>query len=189
MFFCPKCNNSFDITNKIDTKQTGGKTSNSLNVDDIIQKALSNTLEKSDVIGISIEQIEEAASFKKLKQKNRENIYNIINDMLPNNSNNDSNIDHHAYFICLNCSYSVEIEPNTLIFSRTSSEVSQSYTTSDVKNMRYSDILPYTRKYICPNKSCVSHTDPTKKEAKFCRKNNSYCIRYICMACDSDFDL
>ena len=79
------------------------------------------------------------------------------------------------------------MKPGTLIFSKYSNDISQSYTSKDSSIMKYSDILPKTRKYKCPNSECESHHDLSKKEATFFRMNNNVQIKYICNACDTSF--
>ena len=86
-------------------------------------------------------------------------------------------------FICSNCGYSKVIDPRTLLFSRTSKNVAESYVANDVVNMAFSDIIFRTRKYICSNDKCESHKDPEKREAIFFRMNNSYKVKYICDTC------
>ena len=92
-----------------------------------------------------------------------------------------------AFFICNNCGFIKRIEPRTLIFSRTSESISQSYDINEYNDMLNSKILPRTRKYVCPNSKCISHNDSYQREAVFFRLNNSYKIKYICNACGTDF--
>ena len=90
--------------------------------------------------------------------------------------------------ICNNCGYMKPIPEGTLIFSKVSTDIAQSYSTSDFKDMVYSDILPRTRKYICPNTKCESHTNPQKKEASFFRMNNTFKVKYVCQTCSTVFN-
>jgi RNase P subunit RPR2 len=92
-----------------------------------------------------------------------------------------------AQFFCKNCNYTQNIINKTLILSKKSKFLSQSFDTSDYGNMVFSDILPITREYTCPNKECPSHTNPIKKKAKFFRKNNSFVLKYICVSCNTKF--
>lgn len=222
MFFCPNCNNAFDITNKknqkIDKKKNekeDGRIDKKKNKNDseehknteialtggyqyetIIKKILDKQeLIFDDIKELKIEELVKHPAYKKLKMKQKEYVYNKIQDILPKNEKKiliDQPIktlstEEMAYFICNNCGYIKQIEPKTQIFSRTSTMISQSYDINEYKDMLYSDILPRTRKYICPNEKCESHKDPTKKEAIFFRLNNSYKIKYICTACKTDF--
>jgi len=194
MFYCPNCNNTFDIRksdSSIKTKknQHGGKN----NYDDIINKLINNKIISiDDIKTIDIKDLFKNDSFKKLNSKQQEFIYNKIQDILPEKkilkqkqiNYLQNNI---AFFVCMNCGFTKTIEPKTLIFSRTSDEISQSYISTDYKNMLNSNILPRTRRYICPNEKCISHTELEKREAIFFRINNTYKIKYICTSCGTDF--
>ena len=57
-----------------------------------------------------------------------------------------------AYFSCNNCGNVEKIEPGTRIYTKTSYDVSQNYTSSNMKLMIHSTILPYTKNYNCVNK-------------------------------------
>lgn len=167
------------------------------NIDDyetIIKKIINNELLSKDmIINISLDELSKSPSFKKLKIKQKEYVYNKIQDLLPVDKKkilSDDNVyqpKDSAYFICNNCGIMKKINEGTLIFSRVSSNIAQSYSTSDYNSMVYSDILPRTRKYICPNDTCDSHTDPIKREAVFFRMNNTFKIKYICTACHTSF--
>jgi hypothetical protein len=200
MYFCPNCNNVFDITKG--ATQNGGSKTNSLigganneDFEKLISKLLKNEdVSENEIINISIDDLIKNQSYKKLKNKQREYIYNKIQDLLPNEKKNvakeeikHSEIQNKAYFICNNCGNRKPIDPGTLIFSKVSSDVAQSYSSSDVLDMKYSDILPRTRKYICPNSKCESHNNPDKREAIFFRMNNAFKIKHICQACNTVF--
>lgn len=193
MYFCPNCNNIFDITRnpqeeKAKTKVGGG----SKDYTTIIEKILRNeeVLEK-DVVNLNLSTLIKETDYKKLKVKEKELVYNKIQELLPPEKKiikdlNDEKSDK-VYFICKNCGFLKPVVDGTLIFSRVSTDISQTYTSTDeasLKAMTNSDILPKTRKYVCTNDKCVSHKDPSKREACFFRMNNSYKVKYICMACN-----
>jgi hypothetical protein len=221
MFFCPNCNNIFDISKT--QIQTGGSLletgsqnlepeEKKLSTEDekltentyqdggdvhasIIKKIIDNTpLTKKEIDSISMSEILKHSMYKKLKSDVKELVYNKIQDLLPlkekkisgemTDKIKDVNI---SYFVCNNCGYSRKIEEGTLMFSLTDDTITQSYMTEHISDMIHSNILPRTRKYICVNKRCKSHTDPTKREAVFFRIQNSYNIRYICTECKTSF--
>ena len=187
MYFCPNCDNVFDIT-KTAKQQSGGKDI----YEDVVDKlSRGEELAEEELKKVNIEDFTKSVFYKKLKPKQKELLYNKLNDLLPDDKKvmpdeKDEKVPK-IFFICSNCGYMKPIEPGTVIFSRVSDDVSQSYSVSDVGPMRHSDILPLTRKYVCPNTGCESHKDPLKREAKFFRKNNSHNIQYICTACDTAF--
>jgi len=187
MFFCPNCSNTFDITNKLKTQQKGGAQPN---IQDIITKALENKLlSDAETENLTLSVLTESDAYNKLKNKDKEYVYNKLIDVIQKNPKHQDIKEHHAYFICTNCGLSEEIKEKTRIFSRSSLEVSKNYATSNIKNMLYSDILPRTRKYTCPNDKCESHKNMDKREAIFFRMNNTYQIKYICVACETSFTL
>ena len=211
MYFCPDCNNVFDITKGIDstpvTAQTGGN-NNFTNENDLImqhggkdntyEEIIKNIINGENIDGkkinnLSMDDLTNSIVYKKLKHKQKESVYNKLQDLLPNEQKKlykeegISKISEKAYFICNNCGNRKPIEKGTLIFSKVSSDIAQSYSSSDVKDMKYSDILPITRKYICPNKNCDSHTNPQKREAVFFRMNNTFKVKHICLTCDATF--
>jgi len=193
MEYCPNCNNIFNITK--DGAQTGGVSSESASTEEekLIAKLLTNKhITEKDLSNISLENLIDTLAYKKLKHKQKELIYNKIQDLLPDDQKKifaekpRQNLEKINY-ICNNCGYRKPIESGTLIFSKVSNDISQSYSPSQVDDMKYSDILRKTRKYICPNDNCESHTNFQKREAAFFRKNNTFKIQYICLACDTIF--
>lgn len=192
MYFCPNCNNVFDITKNphaTEAKESDQKGGERKDYTSIIDKILNKKeVTKSDIEKFDLEQLIKEPTYKKLKQEQKELVYNKIKELLPidkSSMQKEGPVDK-AYFICKNCGFLKPIDDGTLIFSRVSSDISQSYTSTDQASltaMSNSDILPRTRKYVCTNASCISHTDPTKREACFFRMNNSYKIKYICLAC------
>lgn len=215
MFFCPNCNNVFDITKG--TAQHGGdchetEITNNINFDEskhihqhiggnkddnyekLISKLLKNEkINDNEINNVFMDDLIKSSPYKKLKNKQREQIYNKIQDLLPTEKKKlikdeaGKQIIEKAYFICNNCGYRKPIEEGTLIFSKVSNDIAQSYSSSDVKDMKHSDILPRTSKYICPNSKCESHTNSDKKEAVFFRMNNTFKIKHICQTCDAIF--
>ena len=219
MFFCPNCNNSYDITKTIPEKfsqQFGGglfsdSTSESITSEietessappessggaiSLIDRIVNGEdLVEKDVANINVENFIKGPEYKKLNSKNKELVFNKIQDLLTVDKKKiKSQIKpgkddvQPTFFICNNCGYSEKIRPGTQIFSRTSENISRTYAVSDYSDMLHSDILPRTRKYICPNKKCISHKDLSKREAVFFRLNNSFRLKYICTACKEQF--
>jgi hypothetical protein len=194
----------FDITNDLGNQKGGTVETSSDKIivggntedkyADMINRLLNNdNVAEKEMINLDIESLVKSNVYKKLKHKQKELVYNKINDLIPKDDkklvkeeSNKQKLDK-AYFICKNCGNRKPIEPGTLIFSRVSSDVAQSYTSSDVNDMKFSDILPRTRKYICLNNKCESHTNLNKREAVFFRINNSFKVKYICTTCGTSF--
>ncbi len=211
MFFCPNCNYAFDIT-RTSTNQKGGtlgdqelvgevsdtSSDNLLGGQDAYEAIIKSIINKEEAVGdvskLSVENLVKSPAYKRLKTKQKEYVYNTIQDLLPKEDKKllqekadkfgDQN---RAFFVCNNCGFLKKIEPKTLIFSRTSETISQSYNVQDFSDMLDSDILPITRKYDCPNEKCESHKDTSKLEASFFRLNNTNKVKYICRTCGTDF--
>lgn len=216
MFYCPKCNNTFDITkkkiinemiNQQNRENEINKTNESsesfnissetiemvggVSIKNIINKILNNTIEEEELKKINEEAIINDKEYKKLNKKNKEYVYNKIRELRRDHLEKkiekmNDNIDT-GYFICNNCKYYEKIKSGTMIFKKSSENVSKQYKVENYKVMKNSKILPITREYICPNKECPSHKNIKLKEAKFFRINNSFKMKYICMACEYVF--
>lgn len=198
MFFCEKCNNFYDISKTAVSKQKGGEVDDMEGGDlytTIITKLVSDKdLKKDDLKALDLKKLLKHSDFKKLKTKDKEYVYNRIQDLLPKGKKKlfkqlqsdivDENL--QAFFKCTNCGFTKKIESGTKIFS-ISNEQSNKVIDIDLVNiMKHSDILRMTRRYKCPNDKCVSHKDPVKREAKMYR-DSSGGINYICLACNLKF--
>ncbi len=190
MFFCPNCDNVFDITN-VTKEQAGGV---KLNYQELVNKILlKEVIDQNSITQLSLEELVKQDAYNNLKSTHREYVFNKVMELTKEIEKKLKDTEfkeslNRMYFICKNCGTTKKIKENTKLFSKVSSDVSQGYVASDLSTMKYSDILPITKKYICPNTKCESHVDLTKREAKFFRLNNSYRVKYLCMACDIIFD-
>jgi len=195
MYFCPNCNNVFDITRE-EGKPLKSETSEKeerkggakINYDELINQLIENEEIEETIEDLDVEDVMKSDAYKKLKSKQKEYIYNKLQDLLPLDKKKLEYEDVQTelvYFICKNCAFMQKIEPGTLIYSRVSGDIAQSYSVEDNRMMKYSDVLPFTRKYNCSNSNCPSHKDVSKKEASFYRMNNTYKVKYICHACNN----
>lgn len=188
MFFCPNCNNTFDIT-KNAPPQAGGVPVN-VDYDKFINRILNDEVDDDlNVDLLSADDLAKNSTYKKLKSKQKDKVYNKLIELLPLEKKNlpkankiNKNI---VYFNCTNCGYKEPVKDGTIVFSQTSGDVSQVYVSPHLKTMKHSDILLNTSKYICDNPNCVSHKDLEKREAAVMRQNNSYKSILICKACDT----
>ena len=192
MQFCPECNNLFNISkSKLQVNQTGGD-----NYNFIINKIINNEeISQEDMKNINLDDLSNSPDYKKLAGDIQDLVFDKVQMLLPKNkkkvilSKTDYDEDIQVYFICNNCGFSKKINETTLIFSNTLDDSNKTNKDTDmdlIKNMYYSDIVWRTRKYICPNTKCESHTDQSKREAKIFHKK-SYNISHICMACNTIF--
>ncbi|ARF08923.1 DNA-dependent RNA polymerase subunit Rpb9 [Catovirus CTV1] len=205
MFYCPNCNNIYDITKNLPNipNMTGGQVSDTpetvssittdtdvINV--LVNKILSNeTVNKNDLKGVTIDSVTKSPSYKKLQAKSKELVHNKLNDLL-NNENNEpksSPASSNAFFICKNCGNHEPIKPNTLIARKLYGENNEIEfeDTNKFKEMAHVKCIPLTRHYICPNKNCQSHTDFSLRAARFYRVTGSFRVRYVCTACEQSW--
>jgi hypothetical protein len=109
-------------------------------------------------------------------KNNTDKTVDAIKNLVKKTTKNPTNV----IFICRKCGNNEEIKPGTLIMSDHISTGSEHY---NMQNMIYSRILPYTRKYTCPNQKCQTHKDESLKEAKMFRVGSTFRVRLICMHC------
>jgi hypothetical protein len=188
MFFCPKCNNFYDITKNLPKLDniTGGAINNDYEL--IINKIISGDPLTKDEQKELDDGLLNSAQFKKLVGEVKELVYNKVMDAMPKKAKKLDKKGPICYFICKNCGHSEEISPKTLIFSKSGSgEGDTEAFENDFKSMIHAKYLPRTRHYICPNSKCISHDKHDKREAVFFRKPNSYKTVYVCTACETGF--
>lgn len=205
MFFCPKCDNGFYITKNLPdvTKQSGGSngekdievtSESSLNPQEIIDKIINQQkLDKNDFQNMSIDEITKSNPYKKLNAKDKEFVFNAIQDNLNTNKEKkmieDKSIKSKSlmHFICKNCGYHEPIKNGTMIISKSDIKTNVSenkVNASDYIKVKY---FPKTRNYLCPNKNCESIKNTEKRSAIFFREPNGFRVRYICETCEEQW--
>jgi hypothetical protein len=188
MFYCPKCLNIYNITKSIKTsEQLGGS-----KLDDIIEKILSNEDIEDDKIKLDEDdliQLNKMESFKKLQNKQKDYVFNYLNDMIQKKkiTNKDTKIVKKMYFICKSCGNNEPIKEGSMIISRQTNKEVTNETGFNAKEYLEMKIYPRTRQYSCLNDKCESHKKSEKKSAMFMRINGTYKIRYICEACETSW--
>ena len=188
MFFCPNCNNIFDITS---SNTQSGPLSGGYDYKDYINKVLKKRPIGAEIKDITLNDLTKSDSFNKLDADEKSYVYNKTAELLKTDNewkNKKIEMKDNAEFICNNCGTRKKIKEKTLIFSRASSDVAQGYVANDFSIMQHSDILPRTRKYVCPNDACESQKNFEAREAVFFRLNNSFRVKYLCLSCKTVFD-
>lgn len=89
------------------------------------------------------------------------------------------------YFVCETCGNTELIKPRTLIVSKKSQDIAKEYfgNENSPENIVNIPVLPHTRDYICPNKTCKSHVKPELRDAVMSRIGNSFRMMYVCTLC------
>lgn len=173
-----------------DIIQNGGKL---IDHDVIIKNIFNNkSLSKEELNTIDINKLIKTTSYKKLSKTKQKVIFNYIQDhvskknkLLVKQKDTTFNENNIVYFVCKNCKYNRMVNKKTLIYSKTESEYYNE--NFNIKHRIHSNILPITRKYICPNDKCKSHKDIGLREASIVRLPNSYAINYICHSCKTSW--
>jgi hypothetical protein len=187
MFYCPKCLNIYNITKSVKTKEELSQQGGNNKIDDIIQKLLENdTMDDYKFSESDLHNLEKSQNYKKLSAKQKDYIYNFINDKVEKYAPKNQNTSHkNMYFICKNCGNHEVIKDGTIIASKENAKNTVSEITFNAKEYLQMPILPRTRQYDCPNDKCESHKNAAKKSAAFMRLTNSYKMRYICESCET----
>lgn len=94
-------------------------------------------------------------------------------------------VSKRIYFVCTTCGNTEIVKPRTLIVSKKSKDIAKEYFSGENKPENIVDVptLPHTRDYICPNKTCKTHTNPQLRDAVMSRIGNSFKMMYVCTQC------
>jgi len=172
MYFCPKCNFSFDI----------GKSSNDIiNEKNIIKKAadIFKKIENNEDLSlyktdVKMDEITKNIKYKKLNDEQKLQIQKLYDEVVL------SGIE----FKCNNCNFSLDIKESILLY-----ELDMNNKDDKIKSIEENElfcknpILPRTHDYMCKNDTCPTNKNKSKKEAVFYREKNSMRINYICCIC------
>lgn len=197
MFFCPNCNNMYNITkdNTIKNMSGGDKETNySSQIKEILESNDFDSI-KQIVAKVNVPLLLKSTEYKKLSTEDKGLLYNKIEDALPvemkkilKTKVDSKDVTNQVYFSCSNCLYSEKIRPGTKIYSKTSSN-STTNLNENIDIKLYSNVLPVTRKYVCPNKDCKSHKDISQKEALIYRTSGTFQTKYICKSCETYWNI
>ena len=172
MYFCPKCNYSFDITKS--TKTIDERK----NIDDPreILKRLKAKKNLSNYFATFPKQmLEENKLYKSLSEKEKTLLEVVFN----------KNISLEGIeFKCMNCNYRKAINGSISLYQlNLKSQYNVYRSIEDNKLLALNPIYPRTKDYTCKNINCVTHVDKNLKEALYFREKDSYDTNYICNAC------
>ncbi len=197
--FCPKCDNGYNITNKlpnVDIKkgQEGGdkavKDSEddiTGTLDDIITSILSKKkIDNSIVKKVDLDYLKKNKLYSQLDNTKKEYITNYIISSQTTKAikKQEYNITSINYFICYNCGFYETIKPGTVIFSKKLDNNDTYKNIEDYQYMLLDNTLPRTSNYVCKNEKCKTHENKELKEAIFFRENNNnYQLIYLCVYC------
>lgn len=177
MYFCPKCNYSFDIS-----KATGGEgVDESKKIINDIAGAVKRVIAGKDMSNyiskFTQEELEQDKSYKKLSDEMKDNMKQLFNTISSTGG---------IEFKCNNCNYRKKIKETIRLYQmNVDSSYSIHRSQDDNKLLALNPIYPRTRDYTCKNINCITHKDENIKEAVFYREKDSYQTNYICNVCFS----
>ena len=84
-------------------------------------------------------------------------------------------------FKCSNCNYRKSITETIKLYQmNVKSQYNIFRSIDDNKILAMNPIYPRTKDYNCKNIECITHKDPSIKEAVFFREKDTYELNYIC---------
>ena len=175
MYFCPECNYIFDITKMGSIKDS----TESITLEEAITKIKNKeTLNEYKIID-NIKNIEENIKFKKLNNKLKDKILQLVNSQASN-----------IIFNCLNCDNKSEINKTISLYHLDlSKDTDNILSHSDCKILANDPILPRKKDYTCKNNNCITHKNSNSKEAVFLKDKLTYKLKYICCVCYTNWGL
>jgi hypothetical protein len=188
MFFCDKCRYIFNVTKDVKSKQVGGKINKALNA--IFEKLTKmEKITEDDLLNVKGKDILEDERFEMMNKRDQRKVISLVKSINKNFFVEDkkdvkvgSNV---AYFICRFCKNYKQIEPGTLIYSK-SYNTNRDTELDDYTYAIYDNTLARTKNYECKNKKCKTHSDPSLKEAVL-TKNTLDQIVYVCTNCSTNW--
>lgn len=178
MYFCPKCNYSFDISksgaeDNIDTRKKID------NIESALKRLEAGKNLNDYKADFSLEDLEKNTNYNKLDENDKEKL-----NVLFSSASSIGGI----MFKCNNCNYKKKINETIKLYQLNVDSVYSIYRSSDDNKLLYlNPIFPRTQNYSCKNINCISHKDTTNKEAIFFREKDSYLTNYVCGVCYSSW--
>jgi hypothetical protein len=162
---CEVCNYSLRLTRRKDT--------NHQNNADIVEQVLIDPANVANFLPIDLKALSESGAFKGRSRSEKTKILKAIPPM-----------DVDYYHRCKNpqCSFTRLLPKGTVIYRDHKKSAEKDFGNFGRFQPKLST-FPHTAKYICPNKSCKTHTNPGLREAVFFRVRNTLQLVYICNVC------
>ena len=179
VFFCPDCLYSLGINKSttLDNYEDDRKQISTINdifklldkVDDFNEYKA--TFPKKDLL--------KNKKYQKLSVKDKNNLNMLFVSKI-----------YEADLNCSNCGYKKQINSTIKLYEfNVNDKASTTRSLEDNKLLCLDPTLPRTRDFICKNSNCISHKDPSKKEAVFMKLPKSYNLTYVCNTCYYSWNL
>ena len=180
MYFCPKCNYSFDISKAtVEDKEQSEDTRKKIdNIETAIKKLKDGKKLEEYKADFTMEDLENNKIYIKLDDDDKDKLKVLFEESSSNS------IGGGIMFKCNNCNYKKKIKDTIRLYQyNVDSIYSVVRSIDDNKLLFMNPIYPRTKDYSCKNINCVSHKDAKNKEAVFFREKDSYLTNYICGIC------
>ncbi len=175
MYFCPKCNYSFDISKAVQSDNEED-TRKKLDNPNSALKRLNVGKNLSDYVAtFSLEELESNKIYSKLSNEDKDKM-KVLFQTAPTFGG--------IILKCNNCNFSKKIKETIRLYQLNVNSVYSVYRSQDDNKLLFlNPIYPRTSDYDCKNINCITHKDPSNKEAVFFREKDSYLTNYICGIC------
>ena len=177
MYFCPKCDYTFDVTKSLIDSSNKKETVNSFKT---ILKKIKNKEDLTNVkLELNLSELEKDDKYIKLKESIKNKIKELINKNFPSTMK----------FKCLNCNFE-KLITQTIRLYHLNLKVEDNISSIESNKVLVKDpILPRTKDYICKNINCITHKNYKIKEAIYIKNDSNYKLKYICTVCFTDWNL
>jgi hypothetical protein len=182
MYFCPKCNYSFDISKSTNTVDDRKILDNPI---DVLKRLKAKKNFANYKASFPKNELTDHKIYKKLSQHDKDTMEVIFND-----NKSFGGIE----FKCMNCNYRKPINETIRLYQmNVKSQYNIFHTIEDNKLLAMNPIYPRTKDYTCKNVNCITHKltgdDIEKKEAVFYREKDSYETNYLCTVCFNSWNV
>jgi DNA-directed RNA polymerase subunit M/transcription elongation factor TFIIS len=178
MYFCPKCNYSFDIAKSIKTT-TERKPLDSPR--ELFKRFKAKKNLANYVATFSKKELTDHAIYVKLSDDEKESLDIVFNKTVAFGG---------IEFKCVNCNYRKPINKTISLYQlNISSTFKINKSIEDNKLLAMNPIYPRTKDYTCKNTNCITHADVASKEAVYYRDKDSYETNYLCIKCYNSWNV
>jgi DNA-directed RNA polymerase subunit M/transcription elongation factor TFIIS len=179
MYFCPKCNYSFDISKATaEDKELSVEDNRKVldNPDSAVKRVKADKNLNEYRAEFKLEDLEKNAHYIKLNDDDKAKM-TVLFDA-------PSSIIGGIMFKCNNCNYKKRITETIKLYQLNVDSMYSVYRSIDDNKLLFMNpIYPRTKDFTCKNINCITHKDPKNKEAVFFREKDSYLTNYICGVC------
>jgi hypothetical protein len=180
MYFCPKCNYSFDVSKASSLDGENDIRKKLDNIESAIKKLELNKDMSDYIATFTIAQLEENEEYNKLSNEMKDKLKQGLFDKTASYGG--------IIFKCNNCNYKKKIKETIKLYQLNVDSVYSVYrSVEDNKLLAMNPIYPRTKNYTCKNINCITHKKSDSKEAVFFREKDSYLTNYVCNVCFSSW--